>query len=508
MKKLFLLIAITGFTYCAHAQPCGEVEGLKPVQLLFAYNNYGAPETLYPMIPLNWNRFYKLNEATGELIAEGCAYPCSTCFLVASCACFSQGIYFRSVTPPCNILPCGIIQMPGMPKTDNNSPENKWSQTAAWMGGQIPVITSSPAIVISKSLQIDANLNLPADHWLVFSAGNSFISAANTVTNNSVIRVISSAAFENFGLLNGNGKVYGDLINSGTLAPGNSPGKFTVTGNYTATNTAVHNIEIAAANLFDTISIEQDSSFASGTAVINGTLNVSLLNGYIPALGESYKIVTYGGGSGNFSATNLPLLPTGMMWTVSYNAANITINVIAGVLPLHFTNTKAWIKNSGVQINWTAENEINVKEYAIEKSIDGRQFNKVAMLNATGNRNKNYSWLDEAPFASNNYYRIKAIDNDGKFMYSVIMLVKISEDKKIMVYPNPAKRGESLRVSLQNIIANKIKIINAAGQVVYSNSSKLTGSISIPLPGVLSAGQYILRVICAAEVKLQKIQIH
>ena len=87
--------------------------------------------------------------------------------------------------------------MPGMPKTDNNSPENKWSQTAAWMDGQIPVITSSPAIVLSKSLQIDANLNLPADHWLVFSAGNSFISAANTVTNNSVIRVISSAAFEN-----------------------------------------------------------------------------------------------------------------------------------------------------------------------------------------------------------------------------------------------------------------------------------------------------------------------
>ena len=115
------------------------MEGLKPVQLLFAYNNYGAPETLYPMIPLNWNRFYKLNEATGELIAEGCAYPCSTCFLVASCACFSQGIYFRSVTPPCNILPCGIIQMPGMPKTDNNSPENKWSQTAA-AASRIPVV--------------------------------------------------------------------------------------------------------------------------------------------------------------------------------------------------------------------------------------------------------------------------------------------------------------------------------------------------------------------------------
>ena len=106
MKKLFLLIAITGFAYCTHAQPCGEVEGLKPIQLLFGYNNYGAPETLYPMIPLNWNRFYKLNEATGELIAEGCAYPCSTCFLVAGCACFSQGTYFRSVTPPCNPLPC------------------------------------------------------------------------------------------------------------------------------------------------------------------------------------------------------------------------------------------------------------------------------------------------------------------------------------------------------------------------------------------------------------------
>jgi Secretion system C-terminal sorting domain len=504
MKKILLSITITCIACSNYAQTCGEVEGIKPIQLFFAFNG-NNPETTYPVIPSNWNRFYKLNETTGELMADVCVFPC--CPLVALCVCWVQGVHFRSVTPPCNPLPCGYA-LPTLPKTNNNSAENKWSQTGAWVGGQIPVIASSPAVVISKSLELDASLTFTPDHWLVFTAGNSFISAANTVTVNSVLRVNSSASFENFGILNGTGKVYGNLINSGTIAPGNSPGKFTVTGNYTATNIATHNIEIAALNLFDTLSIEQDVSFASGTALINGTLNVSLLNGYTPSIGESYKIINYTAGSGNFTAANFPPLPPGMAWSISYNATNIILNIIAGTLPLHFTNTKAWIKNSGVQIEWTAENEINVKEYAIEKSSNGRLFTKIATLPASVNGNKNYVSLDATPFNGNNYYRIKAIDNDGRFMYSVIMLVKISGDKKITVYPNPVKRGEPLQISLQNITANKIEIINTAGQIVYSNSSKLTGSISIPLPGVLPAGQYILRVTSATEVKMQKIQIH
>jgi trimeric autotransporter adhesin len=178
------------------------------------------------------------------------------------------------------------------------------------------------------------------------------------------------------------------------------------------------------------------------------------------------------------------------------------------VLPLHFTNTKAFIKNSAVQVEWTAENELNVKEYAIEKSIDGIQFNTIATLNANTTGNKNYTSLDATPFTGNNYYRIKAIDNDGKFMYSVILLVKMSGEKNIIVYPNPVKRGESLQISLQNISANKIEIINTTGQIVYSNSAKQTGSISIPFPSTMPAGQYVLRIITATEVRLQKIQIH
>jgi uncharacterized delta-60 repeat protein len=178
------------------------------------------------------------------------------------------------------------------------------------------------------------------------------------------------------------------------------------------------------------------------------------------------------------------------------------------VLPLHFTNTKAFIKNSAVQVEWTAENELNVKEYAIERSANGRQFTKIATLNANTNGNKNYSSLDATPFTGNNYYRIKAIDNDGKFMYSAVLLVKITGDKNITVYPNPVKRGGSLQISLQNITAHKIEIINTAGQVVYSNSAKQTGSISLALPGAIPAGQYVLRIITAIEVRLQKIQIN
>ncbi len=503
MKKIILFTIITCIACNGYAQPCGEVEGVKPIQLIYALNG-NNPETSYPMIPGNWNRFYKLDETTGDLIADGCAFPC--CPLVAGCVCFVQGIRFRSVTPPCNTDPCGTLPATSrMPITDVNSNAGTWSNVSTWAGGQVPIVSSSPAVVISKSLQIDADLILLADHWLILTAGNSTLMSGQTITNNSQLRIYPAANFENLGTLKGAGQVWGNLTNSGTLSPGNSPGKFIKTGNYTATQTALHEIEIAAANSYDTIDVAQDVSFTSGNASINGTLNVSLLNGFIPSLNDTFKIFSFASSTGYFTSTNLPALPASLHWAIHYNAADITLTVDAGVLPLNFTSINAYNKSTGAQINWTTVNEINVKTFDVEKSENGIQFSNVKSINAGGIGA--YGWFDANPLAGNNYYRIKAVDIDGKFAYSAVKSVKFTQSKPFSLYPNPASRGSSLQLVVPHDMADKIEIINTTGQVVYTNSIKQTGNITIHLPYALAPGLYVVKITSGNKIQTQKIEI-
>ncbi|MEJ7590081.1 MAG: hypothetical protein WKF77_00880 [Planctomycetaceae bacterium] len=90
------------------------------------------------------------------------------------------------------------------------------------------------------------------------------------------------------GTLKGNATVGGQLSNQGNLSPGNSPGIVTVNGNYTQTSSGTLNIEIAGTN---PATPDFDQVIVSGTVTLAGALNVSLLSGFIPASGNSFRII-------------------------------------------------------------------------------------------------------------------------------------------------------------------------------------------------------------------------
>jgi T5SS/PEP-CTERM-associated repeat protein len=95
------------------------------------------------------------------------------------------------------------------------------------------------------------------------------------------------------------GTYNGNLVNSaGTLAPGSSPGKTTITGNYAQQSAATLAIEIggtAAGTQFDWLAV-------NGATTLNGNLNLSMLGGFVPAAADEFTILTSGGPlSGMFS---------------------------------------------------------------------------------------------------------------------------------------------------------------------------------------------------------------
>jgi len=64
---------------------------------------------------------------------------------------------------------------------------------------------------------------------------------------------------------------------------------------------------------------------------LTGTLSATLNNGFFPALGDSFAILTYGSQTGVFSSTNLPT--SGLSWQLGYGATNTILTVTQSAAP-------------------------------------------------------------------------------------------------------------------------------------------------------------------------------
>ena len=58
---------------------------------------------------------------------------------------------------------------------------------------------------------------------------------------------------------------------------------------------------------------------------MDGTLDVALINSFVPKLGDTFFLLTYGSESGTFSMLDLPSLPSGEMWDYAYESADFKL---------------------------------------------------------------------------------------------------------------------------------------------------------------------------------------
>jgi len=123
-------------------------------------------------------------------------------------------------------------------------------------------------------------------------------------------------------------------------------------------------------------------------------------------------------------------------------------------------------------VEWRIENEMNMKQYEVEKSINGTQFTTLVVKGATANggRSAIYVTSDSKPVEGYNYYRVKSVDINGKTTYSDIVKVLIGSIKHtITIHPNPITDGMiHLRLTNQPEGRYGIRLLNKLGQVIMS----------------------------------------
>ncbi|TAH04208.1 MAG: T9SS C-terminal target domain-containing protein [Sphingobacteriales bacterium] len=174
-------------------------------------------------------------------------------------------------------------------------------------------------------------------------------------------------------------------------------------------------------------------------------------------------------------------------------------------LPVKLNSFGAVRNNQAVVINWKSAEEINSKDFTVERAADGRNFTAIASVAAKGTASA-YSITDNAPVTGNNFYRLKMTDKDGRFEYSKVVKVNFSKSFSVRITPNPA--STLINVAVFNAAdAVTVQLIDGTGKVVKQQRlSNLQQNTSIDVQG-LAKGIYTVKLVSNAAITTEKIMI-
>jgi len=163
-------------------------------------------------------------------------------------------------------------------------------------------------------------------------------------------------------------------------------------------------------------------------------------------------------------------------------------------MPLKLVSFKASLTNGLaklVNLYWQTADEINTKNFEIERSGDGKKFMKIGEVSSKNVSSVNYSFIDKSPLAGTSYYRLKMNDQDGIYTYSSVEAVRNLINGQINLYPNPASDKVAVEFNIPDTEGN-ISIISTIGKKVYNQPVSKGSLKSIVDISTLPAGVFVL----------------
>jgi autotransporter-associated beta strand protein len=203
------------------------------------------------------------------------------------------------------------------------------------VGGNAVVILSAGTAVLGSQTNIAAGGSLTAINGI--QLGNPASVDATKVLNATGAATINGN-FVNNGVVNGPtgggqeltftqfvkgaGSTSGNVEYQASYLPSNSPNAVSVQ-NVLLDSTSTLIMELAG----DAPGSGYDQLDISGLATLNGTLDVALLNGFTPSVGDNFDIFD-GSTTGSFTQIDLPALTGGLSWNTADLYSNGSISVV------------------------------------------------------------------------------------------------------------------------------------------------------------------------------------
>ncbi len=168
--------------------------------------------------------------------------------------------------------------------------------------------------------------------------------------------------------------------------------------------------------------------------------------------------------------------------------------VTFGALPLSllYFNGKLNSIDSSVTLTWQTTNEVNTKEFIIEKKADDTAFVALGTIRAANSAgNHNYLFIDNNVGSTVNYYRLRQVNGDDTYKYSEIITVEMQRNLIFNISPNPVENTLNITHKISGV-NEKIKVFSADGRELIRYNVPL-GSVKTSLNvSSLNSGIYIL----------------
>ncbi len=163
--------------------------------------------------------------------------------------------------------------------------------------------------------------------------------------------------------------------------------------------------------------------------------------------------------------------------------------ITTGVLPVTWLGIQAqWVNGNEAIVSWQLTDQINVKDYVLQHSVDGSSFTNSCTVNASSTTA--YSCIIPASKNIKNYYRVMQRDIDGKATFSKIVLLQALTSPELRVYPNPAK--DKLYIDGLAAGTYSIEISDASGKLIKKQNVLPTQKFIVV--SMLPAAVYMLTI--------------
>ncbi len=176
----------------------------------------------------------------------------------------------------------------------------------------------------------------------------------------------------------------------------------------------------------------------------------------------------------------------------------IAKNILLNTLAVNFLNLSGVNENAKPKISWSIAADHNLGQFIIERSANSRDFFEIGKVNPIVSASQQkYSFIDQSPFNSINYYRVVAIEaGDQKILSRVVAVLQAGKEFHVeKVFPVPAKDAINVRIFSANSQKMTFSIVDANGRILRRETKMVQPqflySVSV---SVLPAGKYMLTI--------------
>lgn len=174
-----------------------------------------------------------------------------------------------------------------------------------------------------------------------------------------------------------------------------------------------------------------------------------------------------------------------------------TTNITQTPLPVKLISFTASVSGSIVNLDWKTASEVNNDYFQVQRSANGKDWQDLTRVKGAGNSYESitYNTVDQSPYHGTSYYRLKQVDFDGKYEYSIVESVSLNYPN--VLFPNPTADNVILTRHRDdgNFDIDEIQVFSAAGiQVNGRVVIKILSSTQLEIDlSLLPAGIYLIK---------------